>query len=292
MIKPDETKRRDRRDFLKAAGGMAIALAAAKNAAAQAPNAKAAARANNRRNGPTDRALWITWYDLPDSGREDYFAWLHQTYLPNLLNRPGYLWAAHYATRTSGGSSQIHHTEDLKVPTGFHYILLIGVMDALVLGNPAPSAINAALPEQGRKMLAMRTGERVNLMTEAGRCEGHGSVTYKEGMTGAPYIQIGSFNCPVEYEEEMHAGYVQQRLPAMCETASCIRTRELNSVAGWAKHGILYEFASQEGFERDYEAANAKSPLGTNGHSVVPMLVHAPGGPNSALRIWPPISKA
>jgi hypothetical protein len=208
------------------------------------------------------------------------------------LNRPGYLWAAHYATRTSGGSSQIHHTEDPKVPTGFHYILLIGVMDGLVFGNPVPSAINAGLPEQGRKMLAMRTGERVNLMTEAGRCEGHGSVAYKEGMTGAPYIQIGSFNCPVEYEEEMHAGYVQQRLPAMCETVSCIRTRELNSVAGWAKHGILYEFASQEGFERDYEAANAKSPLGTNGHSVVPMLVHAPGGPNSALRIWPPVSKA
>ena len=90
MVKPDETKRRDRRDFLKAAGGMAIALAAAKSAAAQAPNAKAVARPNNRRSGPTDRALWITWYDLPDSGRDDYFAWLHQTYLPNLLNRPGY----------------------------------------------------------------------------------------------------------------------------------------------------------------------------------------------------------
>ena len=177
MVKPDETKRRDRRDFLKAAGGMAIALAAAKNAAAQAPNAKAAARPNNRRNGPTDRALWITWYDLPDSGRDDYFVWMHQTYLPKLLNRPRYLWAAHYATHTSGGSSQIHHTEDPKVPTGFHYILLIGVMDALVFGNPVPSAINAALPEQGRKMLAMRTGERMNLMTEAGRCEGHGSVS-------------------------------------------------------------------------------------------------------------------
>ena len=292
MVKPDETKRRDRRNFLKAAGGMAIALATPKTGAAQAGNAKAAARPNNRRNGPTDRAFWVTWYDLPDSGRDDYLVWLHQTYLPNLLNRPGYLWAAHYATRTSGGSSQIHHTEDPKVPTGFHYILLIGVMDALVFGNPVPSAIHAALPDQGRKMLAMRTGERVNLMIEAGRCEGRASVAYKEGMTGAPYIQIGSFNCPVEYEEEMHAGYVQQRLPAMCDTASCIRTRKLNSVAGWAKHGILYEFASQEGFDRDYEAANAKSPLGTNGHSVVAMLVHAPGGPNSALRIWPPISKA
>jgi hypothetical protein len=26
---------------------------------------------------------------------------------------------------------------------------------------------------------------------------------------------------------------------------------------------------------------------GLGGHSVVPMLVHAPSGPNSALRIWP-----
>ena len=201
------------------------------------------------------------------------------------------MWAAHYATRTSGGSAQIHHTDDAKVPTGFHYILIVGVKDALVFGNPIPSSIHAELPEQGKRMLAMRTGERVNLMTEAGRCEGRASAAYKEGLTGAPYIQIGSFNCPVEYEEEMHAGYVQQRLPAMCETASCIRTRKLNSVAGWAKHGILYEFASLEGFNHDYEAANAKSPLGTNGHSVVPMLIHAPGGPNSAQRIWPAVTQ-
>lgn len=292
MLKSNEANQRGRRNFLKKAGGMAIAFATAKNAAAQAGNAKAAVRPNYRRNALSDRALWITWYDLQDSGRDEYLAWLHQTYLPNLLNRPGYLWAAHYAARTSGGSSQIHHTEDPSVPTGFHYILLIGVTDALVFGNPVPSAIHAALADQGRKMLAMRAGERVNLMTEAGRCEGRASTAYKEGLTGAPYIQIGSFNCPVEYEEEMHAGYVQKRLPAMCETAACIRTRKLNSVAGWAKHAILYEFASQEGFDRDYETANAKSPLGTNGHSVVPMLIHAPGGPNSALRIWPPISRA
>src|SRR5260370_41108969 len=99
--------------------------------------------------------------------------------------------------------------------------------------------MNAILSEQDRKLLAMRTGERVNLMVEAGRCEGRAGKAYKEGLTGAPYIQIGSFNCPVEYEEEMHAGYVQQRLPAMWETASCVRTRKLNSVAGRPKHGVL-----------------------------------------------------
>ena len=286
----EEMPRQRRRNFLKAAGGAAMALVATKSAA-QSASSKTA-QAGNHGEGLTDRALWITWYDLPESGHDNYLAWLHRTYLPNLLKRPGYLWAAHYATRGSGGSAQIHHTDDPKVPTGFHYILLVGVTDALVFGNPIPSAIHASLPEDDRKMLAMRIGERVNLMTEAGRCEGAAKKSYKEGLTGAPYIQIGSFNCPVEYEEEMHAGYVQKRLPAMCDTASCIRTRKLNSVAGWAKHGILYEFASQEGFDRDYETANAKSPLGTNGHSVVPMLVHAPGGPNSAVRIWPPVSKA
>ncbi len=75
-------------------------------------------------------------------------------------------------------------------------------------------------------------------------------------------------------------------------TGSCIGTRILKSVAGWAKHAILYEFTSLEGFNRDYQGAVAKSPLGLGGHSVAPMLIHAPGRPNSALRIWPPVSKA
>jgi hypothetical protein len=288
----DEATTRGRRQFLKAAGGAAVAVVAAKGAHGQTASAKGTSAARGGAGAGVDRGLWVTWYDLPENGRGEYLGWLHETYLPNLLKRPGFLWAAHYATRTSGGSAQIHHVDDPKVPTGFHYVLLVGVTDALVFGNPVPSAIHASLPEQDRRQLAMRTGERVNLMVEAGRCEGRASNGYKEGLTGAPCIQIGSFNCPVEYEEEMHAGYVQQRLPAMCETASCIRTRKFNSVAGWAKHAILYEFASLEGFNRDYEAANAKSPLGTNGHSVVSMLVHAPNGPNSAERIWPSVSKA
>jgi hypothetical protein len=156
-----------------------------------------------------------------------------------------------------------------------------------VFGNPTPSAINAALPEAGRKMIAMRVGERVNITTETGRCEGRAAS--KEGIGAAPCIQIGSFNCPVEYEEEMHAGYVASRMPAHCATSSCVRTRKLNSVAGWAKHVILYEYTSLDGFNRDYEAANSKSPLGVGGHSIVPYLVHAPSGPNSALRLWPPV---
>ena len=292
MKKQDEATPRQRRAFLKTAGGAALGLIASNGAMGQSERTKAPMQMSRRRDESIDRGLWVTWYDLPDTGRDAYLSWLHESYLPALLKRPGYLWAAHYATRGIEARTDLQHVQDPKVPTGYHYILLIGAKDAGIFGNPAPMEIHAALPEEARKMLAMRIGERVNLMTESTRCGGQAEKTYKEGLTGAPYIQIGSFNCPEEYEEELLAGYVQVRLPAMCGSGSCVRTRKMNSASGWAKHAILYEFESMEGFHRDYEMANAHSPIGLKGHSVVPMLIHAPNGPNNALRIWPPVAKA
>lgn len=299
----DKASLRQRRNFLKAATGVAMGLVAARDVLPQAlpqrsPQTQPGGPVMRRgalRAALVDGGIWATWYDLPDKGRDAYLSWLHGTYLPTLLKRPGYLWAAHYATRgTEGGStnSQIHHTEDPKVPQGFHFILLIGARDAFVFGDPVPSALHAALPEEDRKMLAMRQGERVNLLTETGRCEGQARLTYRDGLMSAPSIQIGSFNCPVEFEEEMLGGYVTSRMPAMCKAASCVRTRKLNSVSGWAKHVILYEFASVQGYERDYASTNEHAPIGLGGHSVVPNLIHAPHGPNSAARIWPPVPTA
>jgi hypothetical protein len=287
---------RNRRNFLKAASGAAVGFAAIKDMFAQSASTKSAQENERGRSAPPDRGLWITWYDLPMEGRDSYFSWLHGTYLPEILKRTGYLWAAHYASQDLEGgaenSKRYRHVDDPKVGKGYRYMLLVAATDASVFGDPVPSLINAALPVEGKKMLAMRTGERMNIFTEACRREGGAFGAYKEGMTGAPCIQVGSFDCELEFEEEMHAGYVLQRLPKMCATSSCVRTRKLNSVAGWAKHGIIYEFASKEGFDRDYAPAVANSPLGLNGHSVVPNLIHAPNGPNSALRIWPPVPKA
>jgi hypothetical protein len=295
MKKQDGETSRNRRSFLKAASGAAVAFAATQNTFAQNPGSKSAPQKEHGRTAPADRGIWITWYDLPMEGRDAYFSWLHGTYLPGLLKRPGYLWAAHYASQDLEGgaenSKRYKHVDDPRVGKGYHYMLLIAATDTAVFGDPVPSVLHAALPEQGKKMLAMRTGERTNLFTEACRREGRALAAYKEGATGAPCIQVGSFDCELEYEEEMHAGYVLQRMPKMCATPSCVRTRKLNSVAGWAKHGIIYEFASKEGFDRDYAPAVANSPLGLNGYSVVPNLVHAPNGPNSALRIWPPVPK-
>jgi hypothetical protein len=295
MKTEDPETSRNRRNFLKTAGGAAAALAVSNGSFAQEPGSKSSSPKGPGHEAPPDRGLWITWYDLAMEGRDSYFSWLHGTYLPGILKRAGYLWAAHYASQDLEGgalnATRYHHVDDPKVGKGYHYMLLIAAADASVFGDPVPSLINAALPEQGKKMLAMRVGERMNIFTEACRRDGRALLAYKEGMTGAPCIQVGSFDCALEYEEEMHAGYVLERLPKMCATASCVRTRKLNSVAGWAKHGIVYEFASKEGFDRDYAPAVANSPLGLNGRSVVPNLIHAPNGPNSALRIWPPVPR-
>jgi hypothetical protein len=288
-INPSEMLRR--RHFLKTAGGAAVALAAAGNLYGQNVSSDSARKKNGAEKAPPDRGLWITWYDLPMEGRDAYFEWLHGRYLPDVLKRPRYLWAAHYASQDLEGgadnATRYKHIDDPKVGKGYHYMLLIAATGANVFGDPVPSVLNAALPEEGKKMLALRIGERMNLFTESGRREGRALGAYKEGMLATPCIQVGSFNCPIELEEEMLAGYVLERLPKMCATPSCVRVRKLNSVAGWAKHGILYEFASKEGFDRDYAPAVANSPLGLNGHSVVPNLLHAPFGPNSAIRIWP-----
>src|SRR3990170_3597383 len=127
-----------------------------------------------------DRGLWITWYDLPAEGRDAYLSWLHETYIPELLKRPGYLWAAHYAT-VEKGDVRIH-TDDSSVPAGTRYLLLFGAEEADVFGKPVPSALHAELPAESRKMLAMRIGERVNIMAEAGRVEGPAARDYKGGM--------------------------------------------------------------------------------------------------------------
>jgi hypothetical protein len=288
------SKESERRRFLKSASGAALGLVAAQDAYAQSAPAKKLADGGHHQLDMADSGFWITWYDLPEQGRDAYLSWLHGTYLPELLKRPGYLWAAHYS-RTGGpenSPSRLQHTKDPSVPTGSYYILLISTKDASVFGNPVPSAIHAALPEQGRKMLAMRIGERVNLMTVSGLGEGPARGEFKEGFKSAPAIQIGSFNCPVEYQEELHAWYVQTRLPAMCATPSNVRVRMLNSVAGWAKHAILYEFSSAKWFNRDYGGVSKNSPQTVGGDNIVERLIHSPNGPNSAVRIWPPAPNA
>ena len=242
-----------------------------------------------------DRGIWITFYDLPEDGRDAYLTWAHETYIPQLLKRPGYLWAAHYATvdksaRRTNTRDTRNTVEDPAVPRGGQYLLIVGAEDADVFGRPVPSKLYASLPAADQKMLAMRTGERINIFAEAGRVEGPEAKTYKEGMKLAPCIQVGNYNTGWQDEEEMLSFYCEWRMPAMGRTPGCVRIRKLASVSGWAKHGILYEFISLDARNQNFIGHEDGHPdMKAWGDKVTKKLVHAPASSTLATRIWPPI---
>jgi hypothetical protein len=241
-----------------------------------------------------DRALWITWYDLPDAGREDYFAWLKDRYIPQFLERPGFVWAAHYQSEANvpmsgvapGGPSRLHSTSDAAVPRGNAYILIFGAESPHAFGNPTPSRMHAELSTEDRAMLDKRVSPRMNIMVDEDRADGPEAGIRNPGEPLSPCIQLGSFNPGSADEEEILAWYAQWRLPSMQKLAGCVGIRKLVSVAGWAKHGVLYEFTSVEARNRhfpDHEKANPEMNAWTD--RFVRKLLHAPGSPNVARRI-------
>ena len=65
------------------------------------------------------------------------------------------------------------------------------------------------------------------------------------------------------------------------------RRRNLVSVSGWAKHGILYEWVSLESLQKNF--TTEKIP---RSRQAVNTLVHAPSSPSVGERIWPPAGDA
>ena len=237
--------------------------------------------------------FWISWYNLPDSGRDEYLAWLHGSYIPMVLKRPGVLGAAHYASETnppiSGAPGRLRNVVDPKLPAGDRYILVFGGRTPYAFADPAPSIYHDGLPAADRKMLAMRIGERSNVMALEGIVFGPEAATSKDDMVFTPGMQMGSFNAgALEDEDELMDWYATWRLKCMEKLPGCVRVRKLVSVSGWAKHAVFYEFVSVEARNQkfvDHENFDAAKEAWTD--KVVRKLVHAPGSPNVARRIWP-----
>jgi hypothetical protein len=241
-----------------------------------------------------DRALWITWYDLPEAGRDAYFSWLNTSYIPRVLKKPGLLYAAHFeqerevrqAGVPAGAPGRLRHVDDPSVPTGYHYVLIFGAETPHAFAHPTPGKFHAELPAEDRKMLAVRVGERVNIMIDEDRIGGPEAGSRKANEALSACIQLGSFNAGTADEDEILAWYAQWRLPSMNKLPGCVGIRKLVSVSGWAKHGVLYEFVSVEARNRhfpDHEKANPEMDAWTD--RFVRKLLHAPGSPNLAHRI-------
>ena len=239
--------------------------------------------------------FWITWCNLPEKGRDEYLSWMHGTYIPKVLARPGVLSAAHYASEATAPmprAGRLKPTTDSTVPIGDRYILIVGGKQPHVFVDPTPAEFHATLSDQDRKMLAMRIGERSNIMMVEGQVYGPEGKNRADDMAFSPAIQIGSFNSgSYQDEDELAAWYAQWRLPrSMGTLPGCVQVRKLISISGWAKHACFYEFTSLEARNQkyiDHESSNPAMEEWTD--RVVRKLVHASGSPNVAPRIWPPV---
>lgn len=235
-----------------------------------------------------DRALWITWYDLPESGRDEYLAWLHGQYIPRTLERPGFLWAAHYASdekpiRNSRKTPR-RHPEPGTVPGGHKFILIFGSDEAHALARPMPREYHATLSAADQKMVATRAGEATSIMVEEVRIEGADAARADLGAALSPAIQLGSYRH--DDEEQLLAWYAQWRLPSMRDMPGCVRVRKLVGVCGWARHAILHEFTSTEARNANFvDREKANPAMHAWSERVTDMVTHYPGSPNVARRL-------
>ena len=245
-----------------------------------------------------DTGIWATWYDLEASGAETYLSWLHDDYLPWLRGRAGVAWVAHY--RSDGGGEAMHDLRgrilsrpDEEVGQGAQYVLLVGAASPHVFLDPSIHDASWHRGEADAAMLGRRLGTRTAIFAEEARVTGPASGTRPAGSTPAPAIQFGTFRVrSLDEEFDLGCWYAQYRLPFMAQMTGSVATRKLVCVAGWPKHGILYEFTSLEdrlaNFETPHESF-ALDPKEWTGR-VVRYTVHAPGSPTVAERLWPPVT--
>jgi hypothetical protein len=244
-----------------------------------------------------DTGIWATWYDLPEQSRDSFLGWLHGSYLPSLRQRPGYSWVAHYFN-THGGEAMRHVGNTIlvrpqeEIGNGSQYLMLVGAPSPHTF--LMPSVLEPDRSAEIRNMLALRQGLRTAIFSEETRVNGPAIRDRAPGTTIAPAIQMGSFRVrSVEEEFDLGCWYAQYRLPHMAQMPGSVASRKLLSVAGWAKHAILYEFTSLgarlQNFEEPHESL-AADPKEWTGR-VVRYTIHTPGSPFVGQRIWPPIEE-
>lgn len=251
-----------------------------------------------------DETIWMTWYDLPEAGSAEYLSWLHGSYIPQMLRRPGYLWAAHFRRLAYPRPEVAEYAARLQAPTndtpglgrGSQYVLMFGA-DRLETFLPAPAyKLEAAEPETAREMLRVRQGVRSSVFRDAMRQNGPAVASRPQPGPPGPRIQLGSWQLYPGMEGEMWYWYLSGRYPQFRRVPGGISARTLIGLVGWAHSAILYEFETPEA--HDYFTANFEGP-GVQRYMANPgvmqptkISLHAPGSPMYADRIWSATAKS
>jgi hypothetical protein len=240
-----------------------------------------------------DTAIKAEWYDLEDAERDGFIEWLHGTHLPALQARPGVIWVGHYDRAPDRGSHKRPgaparvETSDPDVPKGSQYLLVTAAASPDVFFDPNLSDGHDA---GTASHLARRREHRFAIFVEETRVSGPDWYRHLPGSGAPPAIQFGNYQTRTQQDDiDLGYWYRQMKLPQVTRTRGCIGARKLVSVAGWAKHGILYEFMDMEPEEDNFEQRFRDAGLNERwqGRHVLEIVVHAPRGPHAGRRLWP-----
>ncbi|WP_146589686.1 hypothetical protein [Puniceibacterium confluentis] len=236
------------------------------------------------------------WFDLDEVSCAETRLWLHGVYFPAVKATPGVAWIGHYDivelpdTPYIAGAPRRRETTDPSLPTGWQNVVLTAAVSPEVFfgkGN-ALDPLAAAHADQ----LAERKNHRCAVYLEEQVINSPELRAAPYGMGPPPAMQLGNYNVGTPDDEvELARWYRAERFARVSVTPGMIRGRKLVSIAGWAKHGVLWEFTDlpegDSSFEHRFVAADRNENW--QGRHVLEYATHAYGSPHAGRRVWPPV---
>ena len=238
--------------------------------------------------------LKAEWFDLNDDNQKDVWQWMHESYLPALQSAQGVSWVGHYDIVELpdrpyiDGAPGKKVTQDPTVPTGWQNVILTAAASPEVFFGPG-NPVDALAEAQAGKRAAFKN-YRSAVFIEEQVVNAPEQRTCPYGMGPPPAMQLGNYNADTPDDEiELAQWYRAERFSRVSVTPGMIRGRKMLSIAGWPKHGVLWEFADMpEGdFSFEHRFVDADRNENWTGRHVLEYVTHSYGGPHAGRRIWP-----
>ena len=105
-------------------------------------------------------------------------------------------------------------------------------------------------------------------------------------------MQLGNYNADTPEDEfELARWYREERFHRVSVTRGMIRGRKMLSIAGWPKHGVLWEFTDLPEGEFTFELRFIEADRNEDwqGRHVLEYVTHTHNGPHAGRRIWPKV---
>jgi len=238
--------------------------------------------------------LRADWFDLADGERDTHWAWLHGEFLPALKAAQGVAWVGHYDIIPHPdrpyieGAPTKKETTESNVATGWQNVVLTAAhsTDAFLGPDNGVDALYAASAEG----LGAWQNQRMCVFVKEKVVNGPEERVMPYGAGPPPAMQIGSFNTDTpEHNEMLARWYRAERFPRIAVSRGIIRGRKMLSIAGWAKHGVLWEGVELGPDDYPFESRFIEADRGEDwpGPHVLEYVTHAPGSPHAGRRVWP-----